>query len=221
MKAVLAGLALALVLFFGLLAVQNHLQKQYERIEAYVASKDIPKGTDITKENVSEYFEKKEIMKTLVNGSSIRKEKQLYGCYAAVKIKKGTLVYTHDFRSDTEETRTIKNPVEMSVKLSGFSDGVSGTIRKGDYVLLYFTDKTSGEIAVEWTEPVYIKESFDGTGINIAPSDTQSAASVFTIVVAHEKSDELSECLKKYDVTMVRTETLTQNSDKKGRDSNE
>ena len=204
-KTILLGILLALVLFGGVMAVQHSLQGKYEMAGAITASKEIPSGTSITKENAGEYFVMKEVLKSTLNKSVITKEKDLYGAYTAYGMKKGSLVYREALRRDGKETKDIKDPVEVSVSLNNISDGVSGTIRKGDYVYIYFTDTEDGTVAMYGTEPVYIKQSFSSSGEPIDISDKQTAASVFTVVIERSMSADFCALAQRQNITFART----------------
>lgn len=204
-RIILLGILLALVLFGGVMAVQHNLQKKYEMAEAITASKEVPAGTEITKENAKEYFGKKEVLKSTLNKSVVTREKDLYGAYTAYGMKKGTLVYEESLRKDDEETKNISDPVEVSVSLNNISDGVSGTIRKGDYVYIYFTDVEDGTVGMYGTEPVYVKQSFSGSGEPIEISDKQTAASVFTVVIERTMSAEFCALAQRQNITFART----------------
>lgn len=203
-KAILLGLLLALVLFVGLLSVQNYVLGNYEFVEVVVAKQDLAQGTELTKSNVEGYFERKRLLKSLLTESTITKMKELDGYYTGVALKKGTIVYQEELRKDSQETKELNKPVEVSAALSAFSDGVAGTLRKGDYVYLYFVNRESREAELFGSEPIYIKQSFTSAGEPIAVSDTKTAASVFTFLIDGDFDQDFCEAVKAKDLVLVR-----------------
>lgn len=205
---IILSTVLALVLFGGILAIQSYLSNKYEIADTLALKQDLPAGTEITKENAKEYFEQKQVLASTLNNSIIRDEKEVYGTYTSNELAKGTLVYKNFLRRDETEISHLADPVEISVSLNNIANGVSGTLRKGDYVYIYFTDPEEGTVNMYGKEPVYIKQSFSSSGEPIAISDCQTAASVFTLVIDRSESSGFCELAQHQDITLVRTENL-------------
>ena len=56
-KNLLLVAVLAVAIFVILLAIERHEISKYERIEMAVVKADVPKGTKISKDNLSTFFE--------------------------------------------------------------------------------------------------------------------------------------------------------------------
>ena len=205
-KIIAVAALLALVMLAALLAVERYMAGNYEKKTVYTAASDIKAGTVITKKNAGNYFKETQVMKSLAAGSVIEKQEELYNTYITCDVKTGEILYKHNFRNDEEECGNIENPVEVSVSLSSFADGVSGTIRKGDYVFLYFSDKQTGATKSFTETPVYVKDAFTSAGVNVPISDRENAASVFTVVIDSSKNSELCSNLKTMNLTLVKTD---------------
>lgn len=204
-KTILLGIALAAVLFIGLFAVQKQAMGQYELKECIIVKKDIPIGTDITKENAKEYFESAKVMASMVTDTVVRKESAIYGFYTGIAMHKGTIVYSDMLCCDKDETADISDPVEVSISVNSVADGVAGTLRKGDYVYVYFTDP-EGTTEMFGRSPLYIKQSFSSSGEPIAASDDFSAASIFTLLIEKGAADEFCFSLQNRNATLVRAD---------------
>ena len=203
-KTTVLALLLALALFAGLLAVQSQVLGKYEQVEVAVAKKDMEAGTDLTEFNTGEYFEIIKVRKSLVVDSSIRRLKELYGHHTRIPFKKGAMAYQENFQSESRETKDLADPIEVSVSLSSFSDGVAGTLRKGDRVHIYFIDRESGNTELFGSGPVYISESFTSAGEPAAVSDHQAVASVFSLIIERSMSESFCEAVKTKDIILTR-----------------
>lgn len=210
LKIILLGISFAFVLFFGLLAVQAYMLNSYEQTKTVIAKVEVPAGTQITKENANEYFEEKEVRKAFVLPSSVTEIKDLYNSYARHSFSEGELAYDHSFCSDENVYEMFDDPVEASISLTSFADGVSGTLRKGDYVFVYFVDKEYGTVECFGSEALYIKEAFSSAGVVAPISDKETAASVFTVVMDKTKSKDFCTQLKTKDVALVKTDGMNQ-----------
>lgn len=205
-KIIMTGFLLALVMFCGLLAVQRQVLKDFEMEKAVVTVAEIPKGTEITQENAEQYFAITKVQAEVVTENTLTEIEPLYGCYFTDGLGRGELVYKHSFTSDEKETFGVNEPEEVSVSLSSFADGVSGTIRKGDCVDVYFVDKETGTAERFNESGVYVKDAFSSSGNRISVSDTENPASVFTLVIDGKSIREFCTMIKTYDIMLTKTD---------------
>lgn len=184
---VIVCLCFGVVAFFSLLTVAKNATGQYERAEMVIAFSKVPKGTEITKENVNTYFATEKISAEILSSDSVVDIDTLIGKRATETIDEKEPIHNSDFTNEVDELKSFDNPIEASFALSAFSDGVSGTIRKGDHIDIYVNDKQSGESTCIMSD-VYVSGSFDASGLRIDGGDGTSVASVFNIML--EKNQE-------------------------------
>lgn len=222
-KTVILSLILAVTVFCCLMAVENNMMKKYEQEEIIVAKEKIEKGTQITESVIKSSFKKIKFTKNVAVKGTVKTASELKGKTAAVSLPEGAVVYKSSFISE-ETAAGIENPVELSISVSTFSNGVSGTLRKGDFVYIYGEkEKTTAEQqqdmenGSETTEDnligkgsYYIKDAFTSSGEIIKPGDSVSVASVFTIIVSEEDYGKLCEQISaSQEIILIKTDKKT------------
>lgn len=199
-KVIVIGLLLAVVVFLALISTEYNIMKKYKQTEVIAAAEDIKQGTVITEENIKQYFKTILVSDELKTSSALYDTKNIAGKITADDIAKGSIIYTENFK-DEEKIAGINTPVELSVSLSSFSDGVSGTLRKGDYVYLYGNE---GNVNYDEKNCYYIKDAFTSSGEKIQPGDTTNVASVFTLIVDESEYENICLFIKTNDIMLVK-----------------
>ena len=222
-KTVILSLILAVTVFCCLMAVENNMMKKYEQEEIIVAKEKIEKGTQITESVIKRSFKKIKVTKNVAVKGTVKTASELKGKTAAVSLPEGAVVYKSSFISE-ETAAGIENPVELSISVSTFSNGVSGTLRKGDFVYIYGEkEKTTAEQQQDMENgsetaednligkgSYYIKDAFTSSGEIIKPGDSVSVASVFTIIVSEEDYGKLCEQISaSREVILIKTDKKT------------
>lgn len=222
-KTVILSLILAVTVFCCLMAVENNMMKKYEQEEIIVAKEKIEKGTQITESVIKSSFKKIKVTKNVAVKGTVKTASELKGKTAAVSLPEGAVVYKSSFISE-ETAAGIENPVELSISVSTFSNGVSGTLRKGDFVYIYGEkEKTTAEQQQDMENgsetaednligkgSYYIKDAFTSSGEIIKPGDSVSVASVFTIIVSEEDYGKLCEQISaSREIILIKTDKKT------------
>jgi len=199
-KILIIGLLLALVVFSALLAAEYNIMKKYKQTEVLVAAGSIKQGTLITDDNVKKYFKTILVSDELKTSSVLTDAEKTSGKLAVCNIAEGSIIYKENFKNE-ERIAGIDNPAELSVSLNNFSDGVSGTLRKGDYVCMYGKDENTQNTKAGY---YYIKDAFTSAGEKIQPGDTASVASVFTLIVEESEYESVCQFIKNNDIMLVK-----------------
>lgn len=222
-KTVILSLILAVTVFCCLMAIENNMMKKYEQEEIIVAKEKIEKGTQITESVIKSSFKKIKVTKNVAVKGTVKTASELKGKTAAVSLPEGAVVYKSSFISE-ETAAGIENPVELSISVSTFSNGVSGTLRKGDFVYIYGEkEKTTAEQQQDMENgsetaednligkgSYYIKDAFTSSGEIIKPGDSVSVASVFTIIVSEEDYGKLCEQISaSREIILIKTDKKT------------
>lgn len=202
-KTVIICLCFGAAAFIFLLTAAQKASGEYAREEMAVAIARIPEGTEITKENIDTYFETRNLSAELLTGQSVTDVSALIGKRACRTISGMELVHKGDFTKEDDTRPSFKDPVEVSIALAAFSDGVSGTIRKGDLINIYGIDDQTGEIAYT-LENVYVSGSFDSSGIQIQPGDNASTAVAFNVLLESGVDKEMYAGIENREVKVVK-----------------
>ena len=128
------ALIVTVVLFVGLLFLQNYLSDEVIYKSVVVAKTDIPENTIITKDNAGKYLTMKNInildtpAGALENADSLVNTKTRIGIYS-------NEIVTSNFVTDINKyTDNFVNPVEVSIPITSAENAVGGKIRPGDVI---------------------------------------------------------------------------------------
>ena len=198
-----------IILGFGILAficlnfVARKIVGQHETQDVAMAITDIPAYTEITEDNVNNYFKLVDANVELVTDTTVTNLNSLVGHFTDETIRNREVIDTSSFSSKKDVLSKFKNPYEGSFAVSNFSDATSGRIRKGDYVAVYALDEITDEI-VEVASSLYISGAFDGSGNEIANSDTTTTAVCFNYFIDEKDQEALVKKIAGKSLTIVK-----------------
>lgn len=188
-KTVSLSLVFGLLVFFCLLMIEEHMLKEYERTNLVVAIKEIEAGTEITKANIKNYFKVQSVDAALKSKYTFEKTSDIVGYFTEKQIHKNQIIIKDDLSNMEEKTKDITHPIEVSVSVQNFYDGVSGILRKGDEINVYAYNRATEHID-EVLQNVFITNSFDSSGALITEGDTTSVATAFTLIIEQEQEEK-------------------------------
>lgn len=130
------ALIVAAVVFSAFMFLQSYFAEKIIYKNIFVVKQEIPAGEIIKEDNISTYFESKQINSLNAVEGAIQpsEQKKLYGMKSKVVLRVGEEVSLTDFVDTNIYLDNIKNPVEMSIETSGIGFTNGGKIRAGDIV---------------------------------------------------------------------------------------
>lgn len=172
----LLALVLTILVFGGLLLVQNAFTEKIVYKQVVVAKVDIPEKEIITSENAATYFEVKQMNVLDTNNGAMESLDQIIGQKTKVPFYAGEIVAVKDFENISSYTRDFKNPVEVSIEIGSVADSDGGKIRAGDVVNLtmMFTKEQLG---------LSNSFSFGGNGLSALPYEVNAPEETDDIVI--------------------------------------
>lgn len=142
------ALIVSAVVFAGFMFLQSYFSEKIIYQDVFVVKQEIPAGEIITGDNISTYFEKKQVnsLNAVVGAIKPSESKKLYGLKTKVVLRVGEEVSLTDFVDTNVYLDNIKDPVEMSIETSGIGFTNGGKIRTGDIVniTLMFSNEQLG-----------------------------------------------------------------------------
>ena len=126
----LGSFLVAVALFGVLVGVEKNLLNDYEKASVVLCKTDVPKGTKITKENVSQYFYDYEVDIALVNDTCIKDKNEVIDTVVEKSLSAHEILRKDDCTKEAEIYNKFSNPVEASITATNPGDIVSGTIRR-------------------------------------------------------------------------------------------
>jgi hypothetical protein len=176
---------------------------RYEKVNLVIATSEVPKGTEFTKENVKKYFSIQGVDKSLQTEQSIEDLNKLVGLYANEKIKAKDVISKESFSNHKDVIADLKDPVEVSFAISSFSDGVSGTIRKNDIIDIFYVDSNT-HVATLAMPNVAVSSVYDTNGNLIQPGDDVTKAISISVYIEKEKETEFVESIANQNIKIVK-----------------
>ena len=184
----LGSFLVAVALFVVLVGVEKNLLSDYEKVSVVLCKIDVPKGTKITKENVSQYFYDYEVDIALVNDTCIKDKNEVIDTVVEKSLSAHEILRKDDCTKEAEIYNKFSNPVEASITATNPGDIVSGTIRRGDYVDIAVVNKDTLEYDL-MLKKVYVVDAFTSTGEKVSENAEGTAATMLTVV---EEKDNLA-----------------------------
>lgn len=177
----LGSFLVAVALFGVLVGVEKNLLNDYEKASVVLCKTDVPKGTKITKENVSQYFYDYEVDIALVNDTCIKDKNEVIDTVVEKSLSAHEILRKDDCTKEAEIYNKFSNPVEASITATNPGDIVSGTIRRGDYVDIAVVNKDTLEYDL-MLKKVYVVDAFTSTGEKVDDGVEGTAATMLTVV---------------------------------------
>lgn len=193
---IIISLLLSLVIFFVLLIVADSMTAPDKTNwkDAYVAVKDIEKGTLISKDDFDEMFVLQKIPTELHASSAISDKKQLIGNTTTRSLSAKEIVTNNkiSFLSEMEYANdNIEDCTEVSVSFDSLNTSLAGKLRNGDIINLDVVTKNGGPITL--AENVYISHAYDSNGIEIIDDEGENTVSTITVLISDaDRSNFLS-----------------------------
>lgn len=175
-------LVIAGVVFLVLLNIEKNLMENYEKQSVVMTTKLLPEGLVLNAETIPEYLEIKELETAAVPEGAYTNFEQLYDAMSAVSLEKGIILSSSLLTDKNEEVSKLKQPVVAGFKAEDISQIVCGTLRSGNRIHIYVTEKETGETSKVW-ENVFVEQVFDSSGAQITNEDTTASAQVVNILM--------------------------------------
>lgn len=219
---IIISLVIAVLLFIVLLLTEKSMLSDYDKITVVVAKQDIPEGIEITNENYNQYFTTCEVNKEVnsegivknitkkekVQNDTTNKENKtietcvLDGCITTTNIYKNEIIYEKDFVSTNDLLDGIEVPTEVTFSVNSIDAALGGSIRPGQLVdITVYSDKKEASFYI--LKNAYIYKAMDESGKLISNDDTETSATMFTIIVDRDFAREFYAALNIGDVSIA------------------
>lgn len=184
----LAGsMLVAFALFMVLVSIEKNMLSDFEKAEVVLCKETVPTGTEITKDNVKQYFYIREIDAVLVDESCLTDMDELTDTVINNRLSAQEIVRNNDYSKEEAVYKRYRDPVEGSF-VGNAGSMVSGTIRKGDQIDIAVVNKDTLEYVIQLSD-VYVMDAFTSNGEKISPDAAGIVATMLTIV---EEKDNLA-----------------------------
>lgn len=171
---ILVALFAAITVFATMLQLEKNMLTQYEKGSIYVATKEIPKGQIIRKDNWEQYMVEKELDRAVIPRTALGNPEQIQNMAALYGIEEGVLLTQGMFETQEEITAEMQAPVIAGFKAEDMYQVAGGILRAGDRVHIYNVSQ-EGMATLVWKD-VYVNQVFDASGKSISNADTSSVA---------------------------------------------
>lgn len=196
------AIIMAIIVFIALIVIQSGILSNYETTRVVVAQSAIPKGTDINESNYKDYFKYVELDSRLlpegiITDIEFAKDNVTSQDIAANEfLNSNALVSVDDIAKDIAgESGKVEELVVSGFSSGDLSNSVCGILRRGDTIditLIYTDDLGMPQSTV--LKNVYVKNAYDGGGVEIFAGDT-TTATMFNFLLTQEEDDLLNKII--------------------------
>ena len=172
----------ALITFLLMLQVEKNVLSDYEKVEVWCATQELPKGKEITRADCSTLFVLTEVDKKSMPDKSIQNPEDLIGKHTAFNIPKGSMLTTVMFEDTNLHMEKMDHPVLAGCKAEDLFQMVNGVLRKGDMVHVYVVNAEVEQTYLLW-ENVMVYQVFDSAGNEISAEDMSTPAARINLLV--------------------------------------
>ena len=178
----------AIITFFIMLQVEKNALSAYEKVSVWCAKKELIKGTEVTAQTVTEFFEQREMDKNKVPDKYIFSPEEIIGKQTDITIPGGSILVTTMFTDLEKEIKQLNDPVVVGCKGEDLFQMVSGVLRKGDLVHIYTVDEEMEQTYLLW-ENVPVYEVFDSAGTIIPSTDETTPAARVNLLLEKGRAE--------------------------------
>ena len=200
---VILGMVLAVVLFITLLNVETKMLAEYEEGMVAVATGPIEENTEITKENLNQYFTLESRRLNDIPKASYVTLEDMVGSFVQSDIDEGSMI-TKSMLGELQVPK--KDTVLLGINMEALEQSVVGILRTGDTIDIY-TVKLNEEEEVEVEQAlsgIVVDRSYTSEGASITKEDTTSVAQYITIPIHKDAVGMLYEALEERRVEIVK-----------------
>lgn len=184
------ALVLSLITFIVLITVQRSFIELPPTKTVLAAVTEIPAGTQITTENVNQYFAEISLNTDAVPENVYVSTDEIIEKITANNISRNEVATQNRF-IDTSGAQDIQNPVEVSVAAasSAYADG--GRIRAGDRVNIGYILSGDEKKYIEILSNVYVTAALDSTGVSAANESDGVITTQFSLLIPKADAETL------------------------------
>lgn len=192
------------LLFVGLLLFEKSKQPKIVTKTVVTAKRDIPEGICLTEENIDTYLMETRVDQKECHGDQMKDKKALLGKKAKASFRKGSVLQKGWFLDTTAAEEQLESPVTVGVRTEDLSAVLGGSLRRGDFVDLYFVNKDTAKASLVFAG-VLVREAYDSTGKTVGREERDRAASMVTLLLEEADTERLCELLAGGSFRMAKT----------------
>lgn len=198
-KSILIPLILAAVVACGIyIVIQNQSKNEILKAKVVCAKEDITANTFIGKDDISKFFEEKEVEAGILSKNVYKELKELPvdGFYVESDLEAMQMVYPNEIcKTDEVMDKYVEGTQLTSIKVNAFDNSVSGRLRHGDIVDVYALDPATDQLVL-MVEGVYVEGAYDASGNELTPEyeaeNGTGTAVVFSVKVAPDEIEDMN-----------------------------
>ena len=202
---IIAAFIAAAAVFFVMLQTEKKVLTEYEKTVVCVAAEDIPKGENITKDNLYDYVIRQEIDSRIVPDTAVRDPEEIIDRITVHCIDKGSVVTGGMLESRQQIIEEMDEPVIAGFRAEDLYQAVGGVLRAGDRIHIYCIDKGEDPVAGRpaWKN-LFVQQVFDQNGNVIGSDDTVTPAQRINVYMDNANVDDFYSNLANGSIRVVK-----------------
>ena len=203
----MAAFIAAAAVFAVMLQTEKRTLAEYEKKEVYVAATDIPRGEELTQENIEDYVMPLEIDQRIVPGTAVTDRDSLYGRITVCDIGQGSVITGEMTEGKEQILGEMTEPVIAGFRAEDLYQAVGGVLRAGDRIHIYCVEQEEEEQngKLLW-ENVFVQQVFDRNGAAIGGDDGTTPAQRVNIYMEKERVADFYAALAQGSLRVVKAE---------------
>ena len=204
---ILAAFIAAAAVFAVMLQTEKRTLAEYEKKEVYVAATDIPRGEELTQENIEDYVMPLEIDQRIVPVTAVMDRDNLYGRITVCDIGQGSVITGEMTEGKEQILGEMTEPVIAGFRAEDLYQAVGGVLRAGDRIHIYCVEQEEEEQngKLLW-ENVFVQQVFDRNGAAIGGDDGTTPAQRVNIYMEKERVADFYAALAQGSLRVVKAE---------------
>lgn len=198
LKLLVISMILAVLLFVALLVIERGILADYERTWVVVAARDVETGTEITADNVRDFFTRIEMDVNKKPVQSTREMRELENMVVMQPLVRNEIVLSHHVVAKETLLQDIRDPIEIGFQVSHPDQVVGGILRAGDLIDISVVQRdleAESEKNIQILQHAYISRVFDANGSPIERYGQDTPAVIINIIIDKENEGKFNEAI--------------------------
>lgn len=198
---ILVGFVMAVVLFVGLVTIEEAIIKNEIKLPTVVATKEIAARTVIKATDLSNNFKVIDVPEQYRAQDALSSLDELGDIITTQDMTPNAVLTAAYYTAEDDLLNQIEDPIEISINLGQVETAVAGKVRAGDIINISkvtSSESESGKVTYHSTyimENAYVVEAHTGTP-TVSRDDVDTTVTLITVYVPRAKEADIYKALE-------------------------
>ena len=203
------SLVLAFLMFSVLFMIQKSMQEEPVYAEVICVKAPVSENLVITKQNVNQYFERKNVPVDWLPSDYVSDMESLHDMVLGTKLSAGTVLTKSMVVEHREYYKEYHELTWISVPIKELYEGVAGSLRVGDYIDVYMLCKENEEYRCSLlAERIRVEATYSDKGTVIEEDSQEGLSQLIIIPMEREQVALFYEILAQGNIRIAKYEAV-------------